>query len=52
MCENGDYRNKGVLYKNGFGSETTVSEFELLRFEYSRENSAYDPRFDLSVVTA
>jgi ribosomal protein S18 acetylase RimI-like enzyme len=52
MCENGDYRNKGLLYKNGFEEEEQVSDFDLLRFEYSRENPAYDPRFDLSVVTA
>jgi ribosomal protein S18 acetylase RimI-like enzyme len=51
MCENGDFRNKALLYKGGFGDEDEVSEFELLRFEYSRENPAYDPRFDLSVVT-
>ena len=51
MCENGDFRNKGLLYKNGFGTEEHITEFELLRFEYSRENPAYDPRFDLSVVT-
>lgn len=51
MQTNGDYRNKGLLYKNGFDDESHVSEFELATFEYSRENPAYDPRFDLSVVT-
>lgn len=51
MHENGDFRNKGLLYKNGFDDEEQVSEFDLLRFEYSRENPAYDPRFDFSVVT-
>ena len=51
MCENGDFRNKSLLYKAGFGNEDHVTDFELLRFEYSRENPAYDPRFDLSVVT-
>lgn len=51
MCENGDFRSKSLLYKAGFGEEDHVTDFELLRFEYSRENPAYDPRFDLSVVT-
>jgi hypothetical protein len=51
MGQNGDFRQKGLLYKNGFGTEAHASEFELLRFEYSRENPAYDPRFDLSVIT-
>jgi ribosomal protein S18 acetylase RimI-like enzyme len=51
MRVNGDFRNKSLLYKAGFGDEDHVTEFELLRFEYSRENPAYDPRFDLSVVT-
>jgi GNAT superfamily N-acetyltransferase len=51
MCENKDFCNKGLLYKAGFGNENHVTDFELLRFAYSRENPAYDPRFDLSVVT-
>lgn len=51
MCENGDFRSKSLLYKAGFSDEDHVTEFELLRFEYSRENPAYDPRFDLSVIT-
>jgi ribosomal protein S18 acetylase RimI-like enzyme len=28
-----------------------VSEFDLMRFAYSRENPAYDPQLDLSVAT-
>ncbi len=51
LYENGDFRSKGLLYKNGFSNEEQVSEFDLLRFEYSRENPAYDPHFDLSAVT-
>jgi len=51
MLENEDYWNKALLYKNGFDNDEQVSEFDLLRFKYSRENPAYDPRFDLSVVT-
>ncbi|MBN1285844.1 MAG: GNAT family N-acetyltransferase [Anaerolineae bacterium] len=52
MQENTDYRSKGLLYKNAFENQDQVSEFDLLRFEYSRENPAYDPQFDLSVVTS
>ena len=51
MRENADYRSKGLLYKNAFENQAQVSEFDLLRFEYSRESPAYDPCFDLSVVT-
>jgi GNAT superfamily N-acetyltransferase len=52
MCENADYRSKGLLYKNAFENQDQVSEFDLLRFEYSRESPAYDSYFDLSVVTS
>jgi len=51
MVENGDYRSKGLLYVNGFDGKDQVSEFDLLRFEYSRQNPAYDPCLDLSVIT-
>jgi ribosomal protein S18 acetylase RimI-like enzyme len=51
MAENGDYRSKALLYANGFGNETQVSDFDLLRSAYSRESPAYEPSFDLSVVT-
>jgi ribosomal protein S18 acetylase RimI-like enzyme len=51
MSENTDTRSKGLLYANGFGNQDQVSEFDLLRFEYSRENPAYDPALDLSVLT-
>jgi ribosomal protein S18 acetylase RimI-like enzyme len=51
MCQNTDYRSKGLLYKNAFENQDQISEFDLLRFEYSRESPAYDPCFDLSVVT-
>ncbi len=52
MAENGDYRSKGLLNKNGFENQDEVSEFDLSRFEYSRGNPAYDPHSDLSVITA
>lgn len=51
MNADGDFRGKGLLYKGGFDDVDHITEFELLRFEYSRENPAYDPRFDISVVT-
>lgn len=51
MRENPDYVSKALLYKNGFEGVDQVSNFELLRFAYSRENPAYEAAFDLSVVT-
>jgi ribosomal protein S18 acetylase RimI-like enzyme len=51
MFAHADYKSKGLLYKNAFENQDQVSEFDLLRFEYSRENPAYDPCFDLSVVS-
>jgi ribosomal protein S18 acetylase RimI-like enzyme len=51
MAENGDYLSKARLYKDGFSNSNEVSALELLKFEYSRENPAYDPTLDLSVVT-
>jgi len=51
MAENMDYRSKALLNVNGFGDQDQVSEMDLLRFEYSRENPAYDPALDLSVLT-
>jgi ribosomal protein S18 acetylase RimI-like enzyme len=52
MGKNADYPSKALLYTNAFQNQDQVSEFELLRFEYSRENPAYDPALDLSVVTS
>jgi ribosomal protein S18 acetylase RimI-like enzyme len=52
MGENGDYRAKALVNKSGFEGQDQVSELELLKFAYSRENPAYDPALDLSVVTA
>ena len=51
MGENADYRSKALLNVNAFDNRSQVSEFDLLRFEYSRESPAYDPSFDFSVVT-
>jgi len=51
MVECADFRSKGLLFVNGFQDRSQVSELDLLKFEYSRESPAYDPNFDLSVVT-
>jgi GNAT superfamily N-acetyltransferase len=51
MAENGDYRSKGLLFMNGFQGQNQIGEMDLLRFAYSRRSPAYDPQFDLSVVT-
>jgi GNAT superfamily N-acetyltransferase len=50
MREGKDYYGKGVLYVNAFDDRTQINDYDLLRFEYSRESPAYDPSFDLSVV--
>ena len=50
MAENGDYEAKASLFKDGFSNSSEVSKFDLLKFEYSRENPAYDPALDFSVV--
>jgi ribosomal protein S18 acetylase RimI-like enzyme len=52
MAENGDYHGKARLFKDGFSASDEVSQFDLLKFEYSRESPAYDPALDFSVVTA
>ncbi|MBK9124042.1 MAG: GNAT family N-acetyltransferase [Chloroflexi bacterium] len=51
MAQNGDYRAKAVLNLDGFSNRDDLTEFDLLRYAYSRENPAYDARLDLSVVT-
>lgn len=51
LAENSDYDGKAALNLNGFEGKNVVTEFDLLRFAYSRENPAYDPYLDLSVVT-
>jgi ribosomal protein S18 acetylase RimI-like enzyme len=50
MAENGDYQSKASLFKDGFSNSNEVSQFDLLRFEHSRLNPAYDPTLDFSVV--
>ncbi|MDO9084759.1 MAG: GNAT family N-acetyltransferase [Anaerolineaceae bacterium] len=51
MLENKDYHSKGILAINAFENQNQISDFDLMKFEYSRENPAYDPTFDFSVIT-
>ncbi len=51
MSQKPDYQGKALLYINAFEEKNEVNELDLLKFEYSRESPAYDPRFDLSVIT-
>jgi ribosomal protein S18 acetylase RimI-like enzyme len=50
MREVEDFSGKGLLYINGFEGRTEISDYDLRRFEYSRESPAYDRSLDLSVV--
>lgn len=52
MVGNSDWRSKGLLYRSGFHDEDHVTALDLLKFEYNRESPAYNPAFDLSVITA
>lgn len=51
MLENKDYHSKDMLAINAFENQNQISDFDLIKFEYSRENPAYDPIFDFSVIT-
>jgi GNAT superfamily N-acetyltransferase len=51
MLENKDYHSKDILAVNAFENQDQISGFDLMKFEYSRENPAYDPTFDFSVIT-
>ena len=52
MAAHPDFVGKAALYIDGFdGRDDAPSSFDLLRFEYSRENPCYYPNLDLSVVT-
>ncbi len=51
MAENGDYAGKAALYRDAFEEQDTVGEMDLIRYAYSRQNPAYDPTLDFSVLT-
>ncbi len=51
LAENGDFYHKGLLYKNGFSDQDSVSNLDLLTYDYSRESPAYDAHYDFSAVT-
>jgi GNAT superfamily N-acetyltransferase len=50
MISNNDYKRKRLLQKSAFRNENTVSEFDLLTYEYNRESPIYNPYYDLSVI--
>jgi ribosomal protein S18 acetylase RimI-like enzyme len=50
MLENHDYAGKLLVSRNAFRNVNTVTDLDLLTFEYARECPAYDPAFDLSVI--
>jgi ribosomal protein S18 acetylase RimI-like enzyme len=52
MATNRDFAARMRLVKNGFQDVDTVSDMEMLTYEYSRECPCYNPAFDLSVVTS
>jgi hypothetical protein len=51
MVENKNYPSKDMLAKNFFENQNQLSDFDLNKFEYSRESPSYDPTFDFSVIT-
>ena len=50
MIINNDFAGKRLLQKNAFRNENTVSELDILAYEYHRESPIYNPYYDLSVV--
>jgi ribosomal protein S18 acetylase RimI-like enzyme len=51
MCENNDEHSKALLYRNAYHGEDQVSKLDLLATTYAHRSPAYEPAFDLSVVT-
>jgi GNAT superfamily N-acetyltransferase len=50
MFDNPDIKGKTLLYNNAWRNENSISEFDLLKYEYNRESPCFNPKFDLSVV--
>lgn len=53
MTAEPDYIGKIKLSNNAWSNGALAeeaSEFDILKYEYSRENPCYNPRFDLSVI--
>lgn len=51
IASNQNYAARMCLVKNGAANQDTVSEMDLLTYEYARECPCYNPAFDLSVIT-
>jgi ribosomal protein S18 acetylase RimI-like enzyme len=52
MAAHPDYLAKAAVNSDGFGGKDDApSSFEILRYEYSRENPCYFPDLDFSTVT-
>ncbi len=52
MSENSDVHSKALLYLDAYEGKSEINELFLLLSAYSHENPAYEPCFDLSVITA
>jgi hypothetical protein len=50
MTRNRDYKGKRLMQANAFRNVNTVSELDLLAYEYNRESPVYEPYYDLSVI--
>lgn len=50
MLTNPDLKGKTLLYNNSWRNDNTVSQLDLLRYEYNRESPCFNPQFDLSLV--
>ncbi len=51
MGENSDVHSKALLYLDAYEGKNEVNELFLLLSAYSHESPAYEPCFDLSVIT-
>jgi ribosomal protein S18 acetylase RimI-like enzyme len=51
MVTNQNFAARMRLIKDGFQDQDTVSEMDMLTFEYARECPCYNPAFDLSAIT-
>lgn len=51
MRENTNELSHALLYRDGYQGVDHVSEFDLLRGEYSHLNPDYDPELDFAVIT-
>ena len=50
FSDNPDCKSKAKLFKSAFEGSEEVSEFDLLKNEYTRECPCYNPELDLSVI--